>query len=134
MTKELLEEYKKLFILCLEAAGNKTGDPILINIERNLERSAAEEMISNIGLENLTAKDLASLYLSSVLVPIELKLDTVENFDLEKAMSNLPSIISTLSSKASEIYDNYLSSATIKFCKKHNLSTGINFSSNGKKF
>ena len=132
MTKELLEEYKKLFILCLEAAGNKTGDPILINIERNLERSAAEEMISNIGLENLTAKDLASLYLSSVLVPIELKLDTVENFDLEKAMSNLPSIISTLSSKASEIYDNYLSSATIKFCKKHNLSTGINFSSNGK--
>ena len=133
MTKELLEEYKKLFILCLEAAGNKTGDPILINIERNLERSVAEEMISNIGLENLTAKDLASLYLSSVLVPIELKMDTVE-FDLEKAISNLPSIIPTLSSKASEIYDNYLSSATIKFCKKHNLSTGINFNSNGKKF
>lgn len=133
MTKELLEEYKKLFILCLEAAGNKTGDPVLINIERNLERSAAEEMISNIGLENLTAKDLASLYLSSVLVPIELKMDTAE-FDLEKAISNLPSIIPTLSSKASEIYDNYLSSATIKFCKKHNLSTGINFNSNGKKF
>lgn len=134
MTKELLEEYKKLFILCLEAAGNKTGDPILINIERNLERSAAEEMINNIGLENLTVKDLASLYLSSVLVPIEFKMDTVENFDIEKAISNLPSIISTLSSKASEIYDNYLSSATIKFCKKHNLSTGINFSSNEKKF
>ena len=134
MTKELFEEYKKLFILCLEAAGQKTGDPLLQNIERNLDRSTADELVNRIGLENLTAKDLASLFLSSVLIPEDLIMDRSGEFDLSSAMMNLPKIVSNVSSKAAEIYDKYLNSATLKFCKKYNLSTEISkIDSYGKK-
>lgn len=134
MTKELMEEYKNLFILCLETAGNETGDEMLLNVERLLNNSVADEIINTMGLESLTAKDLSTIFLSSILTPKELQgrggpsLDTIKN---------LPSIITSLSKKAEDLYEKYLYDATEQFCKKHGISNKVSNPStilNGKKF
>ena len=121
LTKELIEEYKKIFILCIETEGQRTGDSNLQNIESKLDRIDLCQLISPRKIEDLGLGDLISIYLSSLFIPSDFASYLMED------LSKLPGFIKETSYKALDLYRRALKGVSEQFCKKNNLTLKINF-------
>lgn len=121
LTKELIEEYKKIFILCIETEGQRTGDSSLQNIESKLDRVDLGQLISPRKIEDLELGDLISIYLSSLFIPSNFASYLMED------LSKLPGFIKETSYKALDLYRRALKGVSEQFCKKNNLTLKINF-------
>lgn len=133
---ETVEEYKKIFILCLEAAGHKTGDKLFLNVEQALSRSAFDEILTNFSKE-VSFGDVISMMLTSILVPRSLGIsyNSEKNLELDSSiLLKLPKLIDEISNEAFDIYKNYLEKASKKFCEDRGLDLNVKFNSHGKKF
>ena len=134
---ETIEEYKKIFILCLEAAGNKTGDKLLLNVEKALEYSVMDSILKDFS-DKCEMGDVVSVMLSSILVPKILGLNFIdpnmEDIAIDTdTITNLPKMIEKVSDEALDIYKKYLKKATEKFCEDRGINLKINFKKNVKK-
>lgn len=120
LTKELIEEYKKIFILCIETEGQRTGDSSLQNIESKLDRVDLGQLISPRKIEDLGLGDLISIYLSSLFIPNDF-------YSYLEDLSKFPDFIRETSLKALDLYKRALKGVSEQFCKKNNLTLKINF-------
>lgn len=130
-----VEEYKKIFILCLEAAGHKTGDKLLLNVEQALNRSVFNELLLNFSKE-MTFGDVISTMLTSILVPklLGISYDSSKDVELDATvLLRIPELIEKVSSEALDLYKNYLEKASIKFCEERGLELSVKFNKHGKK-
>ena len=121
LTKELIENYRKIFILCVETEGQRVGDSSLQNIESKLDRIDINQLISPRKVEDLGLGDLISIYLSSLFIPSDFASYLMED------LSKLPGFIRDTSIKALDLYRRALKGVSEKFCKENNLTLDINF-------
>ena len=132
MTEEQKEEYKKLFILCLEVGGDITGDPYLLNIENLVRNCVADEFLeSSLIFDKKDGGVEIGDYVTILLISTLLH-SKVDRGELDTDFSNLIPMLTDLSNeimeKAAEYYYKYLKSGTEKFCKDHQLKLSLKFS------
>ncbi len=136
MTEEQKEEYKKLFILCLEVGGDITGDPYLLNIENLVKNCVADEFLESTLLFGKKGDVEIGDYVTILLISTLLH-SKVNKGELDTDFSNLIPMLTNLSNeimeKAAEYYYKYLKSGTEKFCKDHQLKLSLIFPKYGKK-
>lgn len=137
ISKSIIEEYKKVFILCLEVAGEKTGDKFLLNVERNLDSELVNSIIDELEgrKKEVTMGDVICIMLSTLLVPKVLGMNhkTCEDIEIDSDyMSSLPGKIKQVSEEAANLYRNYLKTASDKFCKDRGIDLKIDFNSTAK--
>lgn len=127
ISKELIEDYKKIFILCLEVAGEKTGNKLLKNVENNLDDQLVDALIYDISkYKDVGMGDVICVMLSTLLVPTVLGINSTEDFNINSIVS-LPEKINEVSEKAANLYRDYLMTASEKFCESKGIELRVDF-------
>lgn len=129
ISKELIEDYKKIFILCLEVAGEKTGNKLLKNVENNLDDQLVNALIHDISkYREVGMGDIICIMLSTLLVPTVLGIKSTEDFDISMdSLVSLPEKINEVSERAAELYRDHLMVASEKFCKSRGIELRVDF-------
>ena len=133
MTKEQIDKYKQIFILCLEVAGEETGDPFLRNIESILggSESVFEDYLSftKRSTNDMSIGELITTLLVISILTYKIKLGELSLIDEDLNMERMVGMLSTLTDDimldVATYYKNYLKAATEKFCKDNNLDLDL---------
>lgn len=129
MTKEQIDKYKQIFILCLEVAGEETGDPFLRNIESILDGSESvfEEYLrfTKRPTNDMSIGELITTLLVISILTYKMNKGGLSLIDEDLNMERMVNMLSTLTDDimldAATYYKDYLKAATEKFCKDNNL-------------
>lgn len=123
MTRKLINDYLRVFILCLEVEYQRHNDRRLLGAESKLsgfmERDF-DNFIKPKKVEDLELADIVSIFLSVLLTPSNFgnKLtDVLKIHELAKKTQE----------EASKIYLSSINKATIEFGKNNNLFINSNF-------
>ncbi len=114
LTEELIEKYRKIFILCVEAEGQRTGDRFLSNVESKINNIDLEDFIAPRKLSDLCLGELVSIYLSILSIP--------DNFgDSVSDIIQSSKLVEEYSKKALDLYMRVLKKVSDDFCSANNI-------------
>lgn len=133
ISQSIIEDYKKIFILCLEVAGEKTGDKLLLHVERHLDDQLIYSIISDLSkTREICMGEIICIMLSTILIPKifgKNSISAIENMDLDaNSLDSFSNKIKKVSDEAADIYFKYLKIASEKFCKTRGIDLSIDFS------
>ena len=123
MTRELINDYLKVFLLCLEVEYQRHNDRRLLGAENKLSEFMEKDFdkfIKPKKVEDLELADIVSIFLSIILTPSNFGnklIDVLKIHELAKKTQE----------EASKIYLSSISKATIEFGKNNNLFINSNF-------
>lgn len=123
MTRELINDYLRVFLLCLEVEYQRHNDRRLLGAESKLSEFMERDFDNFIKpkkIEDLELADIVSIFLSVLLTPSNFgnKLtDVLKIHELAKKTQE----------EASKIYLSSIIKATIEFGKNNNLFINSNF-------
>ena len=131
--RSIIEDYKKIFILCLEVAGEKTGNKLFLNVEKHLDDQLIYSIINDLSkARDVCMGEIICIMLSTLLVPKVFGLSPATRFeDLEISdkfnIDLISDKIKQVSNEAADIYFKYLKSASEKFCKSRGIDLQVDF-------
>lgn len=107
--KEVVQEYRKLFIMLVEKAGRETGNTSYQNIEKVLKDMKVENMEKSLVDKEPEFVVVVCSYLVLMFCDIYGK-EKVREWDEEESAQKL-----------SEFYETFLKKSTMRFCEKYGL-------------
>lgn len=123
MTKELINNYLKVFLLCLEVEYQLNNDKRLLGAKEKLEEFIKHDLDKFIypkKVPDLSLSDIVSIFLSVLLTPTDFGKDISDILKLQE-------LANKTQKEASKIYQNSIKKATIRFGKDNNLIINLNF-------
>lgn len=123
MTKELINNYLKVFLLCLEVEYQLNNDRRLLGAKEKLEEFIKHDLDKFIypkKVPDLGLSDIVSIFLSVLLTPTDFGKDISDILKLQE-------LANKTQKEASKIYQNSIKKATIRFGKDNNLIINLNF-------
>ena len=135
ISQSIIEDYRKIFILCLEVAGEKTGNKLLLNVEKNLDDKLVYSIINDLSkVREVNMGEIICIMLSTLLVPKVFGISASTNpsdLDLDN-LSTLPDKIKQVSNEAADLYFKYLKTASEKFCASRGIDLQVDFKNMSK--
>lgn len=123
MTRELINDYLKVFLLCLEVEYQRHNNRRLLGAESKLSEFMEKDFdkfIKPKNVEDLELADIVSIFLSVLLTP--------SNFgDKLTDVLKIHELAMKTQKEASKIYLSSIKKATIEFGKNNNLFINSNF-------
>ena len=107
--REIVHEYRKLFIMLVEKAGRETGNTSYQRVEEILKEKKVEKLEEELIQIEPEFVIIVCSYLVLLFCDIY-GIERVENWDQEMSATKL-----------SEFYHEFLKGATIRFCEKYGL-------------
>lgn len=131
ISRSIIEDYKKVFVLCLEVAGEKTGNKLLLNVEKNLDDQLVYSIINDLSkIRDVSMGEVICIMLSTLLISKVLGITSSTipvEIDVDDMMSSVPDIVRKVSNEAADIYIKYLKIASEKFCLSRGIDLRIDF-------
>jgi hypothetical protein len=130
--RSIFEDYKKIFILCLEVAGEKTGNKLLLNVEKYLDEDLIFSIIDELEKHReVRMGEIICIMLSTILVPKAFGISKIhEGLNDIPDISDIPKLqskIEQVSNEAADIYFKYLKTASEKFCSSKGIDLVVDF-------
>ena len=123
MTRKLINDYLKVFLLCLEVEYQRHNDRKLLGAESKLSEFIEKDLdkfIKPKSVEDLELADIVSIFLSVILTP--------SNFGSELTdILKIHELAKKTQEQACKIYLSSIKRATIEFGKDNNLFINSSF-------